>query len=329
MEKRRELERLREQLNQWLAEEESDNDWEWIRRGEEIVERLSQLEPENKNLRTWFAQVLCRYGRDIKLKKRNFQKARTLFEEALRFDPEDPVCRYHLGHLELYDRKWRKAIQQLEFVWKSTHQALKPYHYIRALCSSAIAYNQLGDPKKALELLDQAEKKTDSHLYQTEIDNVRLQVNVREKAEAEKDECLFLLIEENRRLPITYGEACELAEEDDQYVILDMRRNAVFHGPCDSVPLPDRLVKLLQCLLKAAPNVREYSDIRAEVWGEGEDVRDDVVKKMIEKLRKRLASCFSEPIDQIIVNVRGRGYRWECEIPYRIIVSQDDYEYVI
>ncbi|AHA58123.1 winged helix family two component transcriptional regulator [Geobacillus genomosp. 3] len=59
------------------------------------------------------------------------------------------------------------------------------------------------------------------------------------------------------------------------------------------------------------------------------EVQNDVVKKMINKLRERLKPCFSKPMDQIIVNVRGKGYRWECEIPYRIIVPLDDYEYII
>ncbi|ADI27594.1 helix-turn-helix domain-containing protein [Geobacillus sp. C56-T3] len=329
MGKKQEIERLREQLNQWLVEEEHDDDDQWLRRGEVIFQRFSQLEPENTKLKIWFAQLLRDYGRDIKLRKENYRKARKLFEQALRFDPGDPVCRYHWGHLELYDGRWKEAIRQFQLVLQSTSKHLEPYHYIRALCSSAIAYNQLGDPETALRLLDEAKKKDSERLYRTEIDNVRLQVNVRKKTDVEEEDPQFLLIEKNKHSYITYEEACKLAEEDDQYVILDMRRGAVLHGPCDSVELSDRLVKLLQCLLKVAPNVKEHDAIRTEVWGDGGDVRDDVVKKMMNKLRKKLKPCFSKPVTEIIVNVRGRGYRWECEIPYRIIVSRDDYEYII
>lgn len=80
-----------------------------------------------------------------------------MFEQALRFDPGDPVCRYHWGHLELYDGRWKEAIRQFQLVLQSTSKHLEPYHYIRALCSSAIAYNQLGDPETALAILDQLE----------------------------------------------------------------------------------------------------------------------------------------------------------------------------
>jgi tetratricopeptide (TPR) repeat protein len=128
------------------------------------------------------------YGRDIKLKKENYRKARKLFEEALRLDPEDAVCRYHLGHLELYDGRWHKAIRQFQLVLQSTSKNLEPYHYIRALCSSAIAYNQLGDPEKALRLLDEAKERDSERLYRTEIDNVRLQVNVGKKTDVEEED---------------------------------------------------------------------------------------------------------------------------------------------
>ncbi|AGT31233.2 hypothetical protein M493_04655 [Geobacillus genomosp. 3] len=47
MEKRQEIERLREQLNRWLVEEENDNDEAWLKRGEAIFQRFAQLEPEN------------------------------------------------------------------------------------------------------------------------------------------------------------------------------------------------------------------------------------------------------------------------------------------
>lgn len=134
---------------------------------------------------------------------------------------------------------------------------------------------------------------------------------------------IFLLIERNKCSYITYEEACRLAEEDETYVILDMRRGqAVFHGPHDSVGLPGRLVKLLRYLLEDAPKVKRYDAILSNVW---ED--KDTVKKMINKLRKKLEQCFSEPADQIIVNVRGEGYVWNCKIPYRIIVCLDEYEY--
>ncbi|ABO66176.1 MULTISPECIES: hypothetical protein [Geobacillus] len=33
MEKKQDMERLREELNHWLAEEESDDDWKWLKRG--------------------------------------------------------------------------------------------------------------------------------------------------------------------------------------------------------------------------------------------------------------------------------------------------------
>ncbi|OQP05523.1 hypothetical protein B1690_12805 [Geobacillus sp. 46C-IIa] len=122
----------------------------------------------------------------------------------------------------------------------------------------------------------------------------------------------------------------KLAEEDETYVILDMRRGqAVFHGPHDSVGLPRRLVKLLRYLLENAPKVKRYDAIIANVWGDEEAVRNENVKKMINKLRKKLEQCFSEPTDQIIVNVRGEGYLWNCKIPYRIIVCLDEYEYFI
>nr|WP_238381389.1 tetratricopeptide repeat protein [Geobacillus thermodenitrificans] len=198
-----------------------------------------------------------------------------MFEEALRLDPEDAVCRYHLGHLELYDGWWHKAIRQFQLVLQSTSKNLEPYHYIRALCSSAIAYNQLGDPEKALRLLDEAKERDSERLYRTEIDNVRLQVNVGKKRMWRKR--IFLLIERNKRSYITYEEACRLAEEDETYVILDMRRGqAVFHGPHDSVGLPGRLVKLLRYLLEDAPKVKRYDAILTNVW---ED--KDTVKKMI------------------------------------------------
>jgi DNA-binding winged helix-turn-helix (wHTH) protein len=330
MEKNQEIERLREELNRWLVEEENDNDEAWLKRGEAIFQRFNQLEPENTKFKIWFAQMLRDYGRDIKLRKENYRKARKLFEQALRVEPDDPVCCDHLGHLELYDGRWREAIRQFQLVLRSTSKRLEPYHYIRALCSSAIAYNQLGDPEKALRLLEEAKERDSERLYRTEIDNVRLQVKVWKKTDVEEEDLPFRLIEKNTHSYVTYGEACRLAEEDEMYVILDIRRgDAVLHGPCDSVRLPYRLAKLLQCLLKAAPSVKEHNAIRTEVWGDGGDVRDDVVKKMINKLRERLKPCFSEPMDHIIVNVRGRGYRWECEIPYRIIVPSDDYECII
>ena len=43
MEKKQDMERLREELNHWLAEEESDDDWKWLERREDICLRFSQL----------------------------------------------------------------------------------------------------------------------------------------------------------------------------------------------------------------------------------------------------------------------------------------------
>ncbi|QNU27133.1 helix-turn-helix domain-containing protein [Geobacillus sp. 46C-IIa] len=86
---------------------------------------------------------------------------------------------------------------------------------------------------------------------------------------------------------------------------------------------------MLRYLLENAPKVKRYDAIIANVWGDEEAVRNENVKKMINKLRKKLEQCFSEPTDQIIVNVRGEGYLWNCKIPYRIIVCLDEYEYFI
>ncbi len=127
------------------------------------------LKPENAERATNLG-VGCFY-------RGNLQKAETLLQKALQFDPSHVPAHYHLGITYLHQGEFQKAIEMLKAVI-----ATDPEHP-QAAANLGVAYNSAGESQKAITIFERLlQKQPDNPANILNLGYAYQDVGVREKA---------------------------------------------------------------------------------------------------------------------------------------------------
>ena len=299
----------------WQNREGIEDELSWLYNGISLYRKLFDQYPSERKYQYILAKLLLRAGRSEKESSINRRKAKILFYELLKVDPNHVYAYYHLGFLELFSRKWQSAITLLAKCIESDR--LEESHKIKALCNLAICYDNLGNHQQAQQCIIKAQEldKKDKR-YSTEIEFVKLQLS---DIEGQNKSGSFIIISDNGSSEwITYEHADELVAID-QFVILDCRQAPVFlRTPLDTVSLQPKVAMLIHLLMSTKCPLTQIA-IKQQLWPETSN--SDIVRIYIDKLRRAIARCFNEPVDTVIKNIPYKGYRWQCSTPYRIIQS--------
>ncbi|MBJ7899947.1 MAG: response regulator [Cyanobacteria bacterium RI_101] len=88
-------------------------------------------------------------------------------------------------------------------------------------------------------------------------------------------------------------------------LILDAANQVVYRGD-QTIPLSEKEVKLLACLLERPGQVLSHEEIYGAIWGESPAPSSNVIAALVRLLRRKLESGASGPL---IHTVYGKGYR--------------------
>lgn len=304
------------QFEDWMDREGITPDEEWVSSGIELSRKLLRLEPENVQYKTNLAKLLLDLGRDEKLIKENYRRARELFLEVLQVSPSNSFAHYHLGWIESFNKRWEASIRHFQ---KALQSELLPLSSrVRALANLSISYSNIGMEKEAHDYYEAA-RETDVHKEcTTEIEFVRLSLGASNHAGVSYGD--FVINTNGNLRMVSWEEANEAVRDSTGYLVLDrLDQDQLFH-PDNPVPMPldPREADLLEYLLKK-PGIHRTDAIRRSIWPGS---RSQVVKSYIRRVRQNLAECFdctdNEVMEHILVTVEG-GYAWRDQTPYRII----------
>lgn len=317
-------EELLEAELEWEKQEEDIDLFAWWEQGIELYRKLSRLEPKNERYKIQQANLLLKAGGDLKIRQSNFSRARRLFHELIRMEPEHAIAHYRLGFLWYYEQDWEKSIRYLkralELKPAKSSQQINREQEMKALCYLAKAYQKL-----SLSAFEQANQK-----FQAERDPAVADAVDSFIQDAKSD--LFAYEESKPYVVVTHEQTLYMSE----YELLRFLENEVAPDEVrldllgekmylttpfrrqESSEVSEQLAKLLRLLMESKRPLSTEA-IRERIFPDSKS--DSIVRRTIRRLREALARLYL-PAD-LIVTTRS-GYQWNWPGRYTIIYRKDD-----
>jgi len=285
-----------------------------------IYRKLIRLETDNIDFKYCLAKLLLGKGQDEKLRYKNNVDAYDLFEEVLELKPDYAQAHYHMGWLDQYKEHWIESIEHFTVALASP--VLGHIEQITALCSRAYCLARISNKDDAMLNLAEAKELAQDRMERNFVEGAEQTVSLVCSGHSPNfgQSRQFVLIDEKGVNSITSEEADSITNEEG-FLVLDLRaRKPTFSRHKGQVKvqvkLEDGQAQLLEYLLVHS-GYQDPGKIREEIWPES--TAKDVVKQYIKKLRLSLIECFQTDIDDLIGNMPRVGYRWQSDIPFRII----------
>lgn len=315
---------LKELGTEWTLVEESDQDFEWSKRGIFIHSKLRELDQNNELHQYNLGVALFENAIYLKRTTRTRLKAKEMFEEVISLGATPlmkNLCHYYIGFINYFDSEWEKAIRQFEIAIEMGK--LDYFQELRAYCNLGISYSQLGKIEQAKQCIEMAKEKDVNYRSTPEIHATNLQI----EANVDKIKPYILLTKDNA-IRISSDEADAIVDKYDEngFDLLDCRNSeAFFRGPDESFKL-NIYMDLLRLLMESPSPLtkKEIIDKLEEINPGKRTLTPEILGMDIKRLREKLEPCYHDQLESVIktVNVlKGqKGYQWCSPQPYQIII---------